>query len=176
MRKKEVEVNANAMATGEAAVAAEIRENLLEPFIAATCTTLGEMNGIEVVVKSVSQSTADEPGEVVTAVLELVSEAIGRLVLRFPRQTAVAFARRFLAGVKDEIDEDLTRDCIGEIANVVAGQAKAMLAETAYRFAFSIPRVVVADCPELRTRVGQKCLVISFSSCLGGFTLQLFLK
>jgi chemotaxis protein CheX len=172
-----VGVDAFANASGGANPdAGEIRDHLREPFIAAVGAALGEMAGVEVIVRSVFSKASDEPSGGISAVLELRSTVAGPLVLSFPARTASALASRILAGVTGEIDAGLIRDCVGEIANVIAGQAKALLAETVYRFAFAIPRVVVDGVPEVRPGQGQDCLGISFDSDLGSFTLQLFLN
>jgi chemotaxis protein CheX len=160
---------------GTQPVLGAVRDKLLEPFIAATCAALGEMASTEVVVRAVYQETHHHPLGELAAVLELRSTTEGALVLSFPRRTAAALAGRILAGVTEEVDEPLVRDCVGEIANVVAGQAKAMLAGTPYRFAFSMPKGV-AGAQEFLPQPGLDCLVVAFSSEQGEFALQLFLK
>jgi CheY-specific phosphatase CheX len=156
-------------------VAGEIREQLVEPFITATRAALGEMAATEVAVRAVCQTALPHTLGDIAAVLGLLSGTAGFLVLGFPRRTAAALAGRILAGVKDEVDENLIRDCVGEMGNVIAGQAKAILAETPYRFAFSLPEVVVGP-KELLPRPGPDCLVVVFGSDPGEFTLQLFPK
>jgi chemotaxis protein CheX len=157
-------------------VAGEIRDKLLEPLILATCQALGEMAGSEVVVRAMFQKTINDMLGDISAVLELKSAKKEFLVLGFPHPTAAALAGRILADVTREIDENLIRDCMGEIANVIAGQAKALLAETPYRFAFSVPKVVVSPDPELLPGQDLECLVVTFSSDLGEFALQLYLE
>ena len=156
-------------------VVGEIRDCLVEPFITATRVALGEMAATEVAVRAVYQTALHYTLGDIAAVLGLQSATEGFLVLGFPRRTAEALAGRILAGVKDEVDENLIRDCVGEMGNVVAGQAKAILAETPYRFTFSLPEIVVGT-KELLPRPGLDCLVVAFGSDPGEFTLQLFLK
>jgi chemotaxis protein CheX len=187
---EEVIVDASEIvAEGGQPVSDQIRDELLEPFITAVCTALGEMAGTEVVVRAVYQkplplppSSLSPDGERgtgqegdVSAVVELRSATGGSLVLRFPERMAAALAGRILAEVREQADADLIRDCVGEIANVVAGQAKALLAGTSHRFAFSLPKVVAGQAPDLQPEPGQDCLVVNFSSELGDFAMQLFL-
>jgi hypothetical protein len=63
---------------------------------------------------------------------------------------------------------------MGEIANVVAGQAKAMLAETPYRFVFALPPIVV-HAKDFRLPSGLDCLMVAFTCDYGEFALQLSL-
>jgi chemotaxis protein CheX len=154
-------------------VAEEIRDNLREAFVAAVCAALSEMAGVEVVVREVFPKAPDDPSAGISAVLEFQSALTGPLILTFPEPTASTLASRILTGVTGEVDASLIRDCVGEIANVVAGQAKAMLAGTAFHFTFAVPKVVVGGDPELQPKPGQECLGLSFESVLGGFTLRL---
>jgi len=131
------------------------------------------MAGTEVVARSVDETTLDSSLDDISAALSLTSATDGFLVLRFPRRTADAIARRVLDGVTTELDERMTRDCVGEIANVVAGQAKAMLAETPFHFAFSLPKVVLGPDPELRPKEGHDCFVVTLTSDVGEFVMQL---
>jgi chemotaxis protein CheX len=170
------EVGVSAFARGGAnPTSGEIRDALRDPFVAAVCATLGEMVGVEAVVRSFFPKACDAPTEGFSAVLDLQCAVAGPLLLSFPAPTASALAARILAGVTGEIDDGLIRDCVGEIANVVAGQAKAMLSGTAYQFTFAIPNVLVDGVPELLSDQEPDCLGISFDSELGDFTLRLYL-
>jgi chemotaxis protein CheX len=151
----------------------EVRSHLLEPFIAATRATLAEMAGTEVVVRTAARTDQSQALGDVSAVVRLTSATEGYLVLGFPQRTAAALTERILTGVLKEIDEDLICDCVGEIANVVAGQAKSLLAGTPYHFSFSLPRVVVGCPPELGTHPNRECLVVAFGTDLGEIALQL---
>jgi chemotaxis protein CheX len=160
---------------GTVPIVGAIRELLLEPFIEATRTALSEMAGTEVVVRSVyRQSMYQALGEL-AAVVRLRSTTEGSLVLAFPQRTAAALAGRILAGIAQELDESLIRDCVGEIANVVAGQAKTMLAGGPYRFTFSVPQVAVTG-NDLPPQQDVDCLVVAFGSDQGELALQLLWK
>ena len=105
----------------------------------------------------------------------LTSASAEALILGFPQRTAAALASRILTGVTTEVDQNLIRDCMGEIANVVTGQAKALLAETAYRFVFALPPVV-DDVKKFRHSPGLDCLMVVFTCDQGEFALQLCLE
>src|SRR4051812_12669340 len=63
----------------------------------------------------------------------------GRLVLSFPGRTAATLARRILAEAAVDADAMMVQDCMGEVANVVAGQAKALLVGSPSHFTLSTP-------------------------------------
>jgi len=162
-------------AEGAQSVTPVIREQLLEPFITATRAALGEMASTDVVVRAVCQNPGPHVLGDISAVLRLTSATQGTLVLSFPERTAAALAGRILASVSAEPDEQLIRDCVGEIGNVVAGQAKALLAGTPYHFTFSLPRVV-PGVDDFQPAPGLDCLAVVFNSEQGEFALRLFLK
>ena len=141
---------------------------------AFTRAALGEMAQTEVVARTVHQGRHHHVFADVTVMLQLTSSIEGFLVLSFPERTAAALAKRILADVSAEIDEELTRDCIGEIGNVVAGQAKALLAGTPYHFSFSVPMVIV-DAKDIHPPPAMESLIVAFQGDAGEFTLQLFL-
>jgi chemotaxis protein CheX len=148
----------------------------LESFITATTVALAEMASTEVAVREVHRGTLDDSLGDISAVVAITSVSEATLVLSFPRATAAAIAERVLADVQDERNDSLVGDCIGEIANVIAGQAKTMLAGTPHQLTFSLPRVVIGNLPESRTEPSQRCLIVALGSDLGDFTLRLALK
>lgn len=146
-------------------------EELIGPFAEAVAVTLREMAGVESVLREFAPVA--EPGGFagVSAVLRLSNAGPGYLVLSLPLATAASLARRVLGEVADEPDETMVRDCAGELANVIAGQAKAMLFGTPHHFTFSTPAVSLGD-PGLPP-AGQ--WVATFASEAGEFSLHLWL-
>lgn len=153
----------------------EIRRSLLGPFTSATTVTMREMANVDVTVRSVYQKTKYKMFGDISAVIGLMARSEGAMVLSFPDQSAIAFSRRVLAGVTEDLSADMVRDCIGEISNVIVGQARGILSETPYRFAMSTPTIVSGAGHEIRHKPGMPCLVVAFGSELGDFALQLCL-
>lgn len=154
-------------------VIAEVREKLLGPFTEATVLTMREMAGIEIAVRSVYQKTGYRMFGDISAVLGLLGKAEGSLVISFPERTAQAFVGRILASVDAAPGPSIVRDCIGELSNVIAGQARGLLADSAYQFSLSIPTVISGANHEIRHKPGAPCLVVAFGCDLGEFALQL---
>jgi CheY-specific phosphatase CheX len=164
-------------AAGDAGpTAVEVRDNFVAPFLAAACSALGEMAGTEVVAQAVAPSQMAPPFGDIAVVVRLLSVAEHRMVLRFPLNTATALAGRMLAGATQDIDEALVHDCAGEIANVIAGQAKATLAGTQYHFNFALPVVMPGDSPELLPDEATEGWLSVLRCESGQFSLQLLLS
>jgi CheY-specific phosphatase CheX len=160
---------------GAQPIPAEIRGKLLLPFVTAAHTALREMAGIESAVQGMYEKALPQALGDIAARVQLGPTREGFLVLSFPRPTAETVAQRILADVTKEVDEALIRDCVGEVANVVVGQAKALLAGVPDRITFSLPQVVV-NATEIQIPTGSHALVVLFSSDVGDFALQLFLN
>lgn len=153
----------------------DIRKQLLGPFTSVIKVTMREMAGIEPMVRAVYQKTGHKIFGDISAVIGLKSSVDGAMVLSFPGDSAMAFTKLILKDVIDNPDGDIVRDCVGEIANVIAGQARGILASTSYQFAISTPIIVSGEEHEIRHRPGLPCLVAVFTSDAGDFALQLCL-
>jgi CheY-specific phosphatase CheX len=145
-------------------------------FVEAVGLTLRESAATEPGLIEVTEQVLPESGEGLSATLTICSARIDELVLCLPEQTAVALAERVLAGaLPDGIDAEMVRDCAGELANVVAGQAKALLSGTPDHLSFATPRVFAGPHQPLRLGRPAACHVASFDSEVGAFSLRLYL-
>lgn len=93
----------------------------------------------------------------------------GVFVLALPEATAFALARRILAESGIEPDATVVRDCVGEVVNVVCGQAKTLLSGTPYHFFLSTPQVA-DSAPAV-----EGAFVLAFGSDAGPFALHVHL-
>jgi chemotaxis protein CheX len=143
-------------------------DEILAPFIEAVATTLREMAGVDVVVRDSFRADGDQGLADVSAVLRLIAGTEGRLVLSFPRGTATALAGRVLADAGGELTEEMIRDCVAELLNVVAGQAKALLFGTARHFTLATPTILT----DVLLDTGGR-FVVRFDSDVGEFNLHL---
>lgn len=150
-------------------VAPAIRDHLVGPLITAVRQTLVEMAGVEVMVRSVYQTTAAPPLGDLSAFLDLTMATEGFLILSLSRRTAESLGRRILAEVTTDPTPELIQDCVNEVGNVVAGQAKALLAGTPYHFTFSPPGISIA---ENRRWLRSTAVVLAFETEIGNMTLQ----
>jgi chemotaxis protein CheX len=118
----------------------------VDPFIEAVLVTLREMAGVEPAAREVRPAAGQAEFGDVSAMLLLHAGGEGYLVLSFPWATATELASRVLADAA-ALDDGMVRDCAGELANVVAGQAKALLFGTPDHFTFSTPTVTAGPPP-----------------------------
>ena len=146
-------------------------DELIEPFTTAVSMTLREMAGVEVVVRETLRAAGAEGFADASVILQLTSGTKGWLVLSVPERTAKELTGRVLNEVGGTADDGMVRDCVGELANVIAGQAKTLLYGTPHHFTFSTPTVLNAGSADMAT--GR--WVIRFDSDAGVFALHLCL-
>lgn len=139
---------------------------LVEAFSAAVPFALREMAAVEAVVRETRPATAADGRADVSATIRLTApRGEERLILNFPDHTAAALARRVLADTMDEPGAEMVRDCAGEVANVAAGQAKALLVGSPAHFTISTPTVRVGEPVD----VPAGAWTVVFDSGAGGF-------
>jgi chemotaxis protein CheX len=97
---------------------------------------------------SESESVLDSLANRLTATIHLAGDWNGVLALECDRKQACAFAARFLSTEKPETVDDVVRDVLGELANMIGGNLKCVLAGG---LRLSMPSVV--DGPDHSLRV-----------------------
>jgi len=143
------------------------------PFIVSTIETFKKMLNIEgktgkVVLKASSAYTYD-----VSGVIGLSGEAQGAICLSFPKEVALKAVSALLGMEIKEMGPDVS-DGIGELVNIVAGNAKQYL--TKYSLYISLPKVIIGRDLQLAPTKGVHTLVVPFISSLGEFAIEISLK
>ena len=142
----------------------------MRPFINATADMLSTMLGVagELVPQG-------DVGDVdITGTIQLHGSQAIQLSLCFPHATAAGLVGQMLGLDPGACDEDTLRDGVGEMANIVAGRAKALLGSNKY--SLSLPtitvghghRVVLFNAQSrltsvLRTEFGLMAVALSFA-------------
>jgi chemotaxis protein CheX len=157
-------------------VDADLPPQPLDSYISAVTLALGEMAATQVAVRNVSREMDGSPLGEVNAIVVLHAATEAMLILAFPQQTALMLAQRIFGDARVELSDGLIRDCVGEIANVIAGQAKTLLAGTPHQMTFALPQVVAAPVPDALCDQVRGRLKVTFESDAGGFLLGLIFK
>ena len=145
----------------------------INPFIEATQHVAKTMLEIETVLSRPTLKTGEEPAADICAVIGLAGDAAGNITLCFPAKTAVKFASKF-AGEELTIDHPDLADALGELCNMVAGQAKAQL--EGLKTSISLPRVMRGKDIYAFQPAKQPVLVLPFDTPFGRFRVEVVLK
>jgi CheY-specific phosphatase CheX len=149
---------------------------ILEAFTAASGVVLSELDRTEGVVLSAERRPGHRWIGEIAAVIDLTSATLDALVLSMPLAVAEILARRMLAETPVSVDADMIRDCLGEMANGIAGQAKALLHSTPAKIIFSTPRIIFREGEAPAEPAFGDCLVLVYGCDVGELAVQVRLR
>lgn len=142
-----------------------------KPFIKATTDILNMMAGIEAkpgkpYVKNSHVAKGD-----VSAVVGVTGDKTGTIAVSFTRACAIALVKGMLGDDIQDIMQD-TQDAVGEVTNMVSGQARAALVESGITLQGSTPTVIMGDGHLIRHMSASPVVAIPFSTPNGEFTVE----
>src|SRR5690554_5313424 len=101
-----------------------MKVDYINAFVAATQNVFGSMVGTEVKLGSVTLNTSHVTPFDISGMIGLSGDVVGCVVLSFPMETALNTYQAFAGEKIDPLDPNFF-DAIGELTNMVAGNAKA---------------------------------------------------
>lgn len=141
----------------------------INPFIASIKSVFGTMVNTQVVVGKPRVGNDTETTADVSGVIGFSGDATGCVVLSFPTDVACKVASAF-AGVTMGADHPDFSDAIGELANMVAGNAKKDFA--GLRASISLPSVIIGRGHVVSQSRSWPRLVIPCETSLGAFFVE----
>ncbi|MGE4291482.1 MAG: chemotaxis protein CheX [Desulfovibrio sp.] len=144
---------------------------LAKPFIKAAVDVLSTMAMITPVagrpyVKKNNVAQGD-----VTGLVGFTGEKNGSVSITFDKKLAVAIVKNMLGDDVQNILEDV-KDAVGEIVNMVSGQARAGLSQQGYSFQGSTPTVIMGDNHTISHVSTGMIMAIPFTAEMGAFTIE----
>ena len=144
---------------------------IARPFIKAIIAILGTMAGLPATagkpyIKKDNVATGD-----VSAIVGVTGDKTGTISVSFTRPCAVALVKGMLGDDIQDILQD-TQDAVGEIANMVSGQARAGIRDMGIALQGSTPTVIVGDGHIIRHISNAPIVAIPFTSEAGEFTVE----
>jgi chemotaxis protein CheX len=144
------------------------------PLARAVEETFEKMLGCAVSVGRVAEREAPSPRDV-SALVGFVGGRRGAVVLSLSERTACRIVSRFAGEELDEIGPTVL-DGVGEILNIIAGRAKAVLLKDTNTIDISLPTIVSGREHEVHRLRDAPTLLLPFASELGDFELVLILE
>lgn len=136
----------------------------VNPFIRATVKVFRVMLGCELAAPELRLKRDRQPAQEVSGVIEITGPVTGIVVLGISRAAALRAAEVLLNERVDSVNE-LVRDAVGELANMIAGNAKAELDTMQLRV--GLPWVVVGRHHTLPITRSASSFEIVFDSAWG---------
>jgi chemotaxis protein CheX len=141
----------------------------VNPFVAAIKNVFSTMVGVEVTIGKPHVRTEEFRSADVSGIIGLSGDATGAIVLSFPRVVACKVASMFAGAELGPEHEDFT-DAIGELANMIAGNAKKDFGGLAV--SISLPSVIVGAGHQVCQLKDSPQLVIPCQTPMGPFNVE----
>jgi chemotaxis protein CheX len=149
-----------------------INPKLIVPFVNSVRNVFSTMVGVQTTVERPRLKTGPNVSFDVTAIIGFSGQVIGSAVVSFQMAAALSLAKSF-AGIEMTPDSPDFADAIGELANMIAGNAKKDLGATA---SISCPSVVIGANHVIARLRGVPCLVIPCKTDVGDFAVEINMK
>lgn len=142
-----------------------------KPFIDATTNVLNTMAMMEAkpgkpFVKKDNTAYGD-----VSAVIGITGHKNGSISVSFTKKCAVALVKSMLGDDVQDIIQD-TKDAVGEVTNMISGQARAGLANMGMVFQGATPSVIMGDNHTITHVSKSPVMAIPFTTKYGEFTVE----
>jgi chemotaxis protein CheX len=148
----------------------------MRPFVAETVKTFEVMLGVRPTESEPEEKQETDSAYDVSAIIGISGTGTGSVVLSFPREVACKAVSRMLGEEFSEVDT-FVADGVGELVNIIAGNAKRQLVKLGFQdLSVSLPNVVVGRHRTVWRSSDMPCLVTRFGSELGPFCLEVNIR
>jgi chemotaxis protein CheX len=146
---------------------------IINPFLTASMNLFHEHLGIKL--RNLNPFVRKDACvlEEVSGIIGLAGETTGAVVLSFSRQTAMNIVSILSMKTYTALSNEVL-DGVGELVNIIAGNAKQDLLQ--YRISISLPGVVVGTETRIHWPEGVPVIAIPFDSEMGSFSVNVSLK
>lgn len=145
--------------------------SLINPFINATVNVLETMAFTKVTAGKPYLKTEDMANGDVSGVIGLMGEVSGTLSVSFTEKCILAIVSSMLGQEMKELNEEI-KDAVGEISNMISGQARQALDETGRVLKAAIPSVIMGKNHSIKHITTHPIMAIPFTTDHGGFTIE----
>jgi chemotaxis protein CheX len=152
-----------------------INVDYINPFIEAVTHTFSTMAAITPTRDRIFLKGDGEETYGISGIIGLGGEATGAVVLNFPEQVAIRVVGKFVGEEFTNISAAVV-DGVGELTNIIAGDAKNRLVQKGYKFEIGLPKIVTGRSYITAQNKAVPCLVVSFASEVGKFCMEVSLK
>lgn len=151
-----------------------MKMELIQPFINSADAVLAESLQCETHIGDVSMEENTYRRKGVAAIIEIAGDIEGRIILDTEPATAMHIAKH-LAGGDVETSDELVRETVCELANMVIGNAITSLNDQGFRFKISPPELHTAE-QGLSGSEETEALVMCFETAKGSVYMNIAMR
>ena len=145
----------------------------IQPFISATRKVLSTMANLE----SKPRKPCLKPdndfkalGDI-SSIIELSGECRGSIGLSFDTPCILNVANQMLGEVFEKLDDEIA-DMVGELVNMISGDARRQLVKLGFSFSAGIPKICTGEEHEILHSVNERVILIPFNTQDGDFYIE----
>ena len=145
----------------------------INPFILATKKVLSTMASTESQARKPSLKSENNFKALgdISAVIELSGESKGSIGISFTKSCILNIAEQMFGEKLEDLQEDLV-DMVGEIVNMVSGEARRELAKLGFHFSAGIPVTMMGENHEIKHFVEARIILIPFQTTSGEYFIE----
>jgi len=145
---------------------------LINPFISATLDLMGTMAGLAASKKEVFLKRNYRLFGDVSGIMTFSGNIEGAVVVSFDEDLARKIIGKILGAQPKSLSQSDIKEGVGEIVNIISGNAKAALANTEYQHQITLPTVVTGCGHEINHPQNAPCIVVIFEASQKLFAVQ----
>jgi chemotaxis protein CheX len=145
----------------------------IKPFVSSIQNVFSTMMQLQVTVKEPYVKPAGGPNHDVSGIIGLSGDVVGSVVLAFPQATAQNIVNLF-TGQQIPYGTPDFADAVGELVNMITGNAKALFKEK--KASISCPSVIVGGNHRVAQQSDTACICIPCSTDCGDVTIEIAIK
>ena len=145
----------------------------IQPFINATRKVLSTMANLDSKPLKPYLKTENDfkaSGDI-SSVIDLTGECKGSIGLSFETNCILKVANGMLGEVYQELDEEVA-DMVGELVNMISGDARRQLVKLGFSFSAGIPRISKGKDHKIQHAVQERIIIIPFKTTAGDFYIE----
>lgn len=126
--------------------------------------------------KGICLKDQDTDRYAVSGIIGLAGPATGSVTVNFPENIAITAVNSIFGTAENKLNNGIV-DGVGEITNIIAGDAKVRLGQVGYNFDIGIPKMIAGDAYEVASPdSGPPSIVIIMQTEFGCFSLEISLE
>ncbi|WP_434511970.1 chemotaxis protein CheX [Desulfitobacterium sp. AusDCA] len=147
---------------------------LINPFLQATYDVCKQMFNIEIESREIKKTEELYVGKELNVLISIIGDVLGSVTYSFPKETALELVNLLSGMNMQEIDIFVT-SALGEVGNIISGNAVSYLAKMNQKCDIAPPQVILGENRSI-SLANKESIVITLQTKIGEFTINLALK
>jgi len=146
----------------------------INPFLLAAVNVLGTMTFTEAKPQKPYLKKDSQPTGAVTGIISITGQAEGSLAISFSHECICFLVANMFGEEVSTINQDV-KDAVGELTNMISGDARRQLAESGLPLQSGIPKVYSGPGHKVEHLISTPAIAVPFQTPGGAFTIEVCL-